>query len=197
MWVRSRYGAVAYRDVEKFVALVSEENARQNLVSPASVATIWNRHVVDSAQLLTHRKPPEAGGSRWLDIGTGGGFPGMVVAILLSGEVVMIEPRRRRAQFLRECSVSLGIAVRATVIEQPVERIAITADTISARAVASIEKLLQAAAHCATSTTRWLLPRGRMRDGELDGMSDRYGMVFHVEQSITDAESMIVIAERR
>lgn len=177
-WLVERFGASVVQRVAQFVGLVIAENERQNLVSPSSIASIWTRHVVDSAQLIALGRP-----GIWVDIGTGGGFPGMIVGLCRPDTIVMIEPRRRRAAFLQQCVDILAIT-NASVDPRKIEAVTIPAMVISARAVASVEKLLQAAHRCATPSTRWILPRGRSSDAE-PGM-------FHVEHSITDPESRIL-----
>ncbi|HEX8420650.1 MAG TPA: 16S rRNA (guanine(527)-N(7))-methyltransferase RsmG [Sphingomonas sp.] len=181
-WMVQRFGDDAAGRVGQFVEMVVAENSIQNLISPGSIASIWVRHVVDSAQLIG--LVPE-GALTWVDIGTGGGFPGMVVALCWPGRVTMVEPRKRRAAFLQESIDRLGV-VNADVVAGKIESLTIAADVISARAVTSVEKLLQAARGCATPTTRWILPRGQTPVGEIGGR------LFHVEQSITDPGSSIL-----
>lgn len=189
-WLTARFPAKRLAVLERFLGMVIEENDRQNLISPASVSAIWTRHAVDSAQLIG--LVPAA--RRWTDIGTGGGFPGMVVAILADASVRMVEPRRRRVEFLQHCCDELGLA--ATVELAKIETIDGVADVISARAVASIEKLLQAARHCATASTRWILPRGQIAPDDLSMLQQRR-LMFHVEHSITDQASSILVIEGR
>ncbi|MGQ7334306.1 16S rRNA (guanine(527)-N(7))-methyltransferase RsmG, partial [Streptococcus suis] len=99
--------------------------------------SIWVRHALDSAQLIDMAGKDDG---RWLDIGTGGGFPGIVVAILFDGMVTMVEPRKRRVAFLQDCIARLDLA-RAQVMPAKVEQFEGQFDIISARAVASVEKL--------------------------------------------------------
>lgn len=181
-WMIDRYGKATTDRVASFVDMVVVENGVQNLVSPTSIASIWVRHVVDSAQLIDLAP---ASARHWIDIGTGGGFPGMIVALCWSGAVTMVEPRKLRAAFLQRCVDQMGIA-GATVIAGRIEALRSPADVITARAVASVEKLLHAAGGCATPQTRWILPRGRSPVDEVGGH------LFHVEQSITDPASSIV-----
>jgi 16S rRNA (guanine527-N7)-methyltransferase len=191
-WFVERFGEDKTAQVGAFLERVRQENEHQNLISPASVAAIWARHAVDSAQLLFHVK--QSGGS-WLDVGTGGGFPGMVVAILRADPVTMVEPRKKRAAFLEACVEQLGLR-HANVVTAKVEAIEGRFATISARAVASVEKLLQAAEHCATPATRWILPRGRIEAEELAHLQRERTRVFHVEHSLTDPQSSILIVDR-
>ena len=187
-WITAQFGAARYEQLSDFVGLVIAENDRQNLIGPSTIATIWNRHIVDSAQLMSLAEP----GSRWLDVGTGGGFPGMIAAALHDGPVVMAEPRRKRAEFLDSAVRRLGLETTAMVVAKKVEQVTEQADIITARAVATPENLLQATWHCATAKTRWVLPRGRTN---VTGFPE--GMVFHVKQSISDPESSILIVEQR
>jgi len=176
--------------LEALAGLVIEENGRQNLIAPASEKVIWARHVLDSIQLIGLAP---AGWKTWLDIGTGGGFPGLAVAAVTSGEVVLVEPRKRRAEFLQRAAAVLALP-NVRVAASKVEAVTVVADIISARAVASLEKLLPAAQHCATTSTAWILPRGQIGDDELDFLRSNWKGMFHVEPSVTDPRSAIVVA---
>ena len=184
-------GDDATRRIATFLDRVVSENAEQNLIAPSTIATIWLRHALDSIQLL-----PLAAGREglWIDIGTGGGFPGLVIAIAWDGPVMLVEPRRRRAAFLTDAANAMGLT-NVTVRQGKVESIeGERAGIISARAVASVENLLHAARHCGTPHTRWLLPRGKIDPADLAGLRGGRTM-FHVEQSITDERSAILVID--
>lgn len=192
--VRTLVGDEAYDGLARFHDLVVTENDKQNLVARSTVPTLWSRHILDSVQLIRWSGHDEG---EWIDIGTGGGFPGLAVALATKRSVTLVEPRRLRADFLVEAARQLGLS---NVIVEPrrIEAVERHGSIISARAVAPIEKLLQAAGHCATPTTRWLFPRGRLIPGEIDSLRRRNkGMVFHVEQSLSDPSSSIVIVTTR
>ncbi len=188
--IRERFGSARAERLGRFLAVVKEENSRQNLVAPSTLDTIWNRHGLDSAQLMFHVKQS----GPWLDVGTGGGFPGIVLALLGDDPVAMVEPRRKRADFLQSVVDDFALS-NASVHTAKVEAIVGRFATISARAVASVEKLLQAAGHCATPDTRWVLPRGRMAPEYVTQLRSDRTRLFHVEHSITDPESSILIVD--
>ncbi|WP_298089380.1 16S rRNA (guanine(527)-N(7))-methyltransferase RsmG [uncultured Sphingomonas sp.] len=192
-WIAARHGETAVDHISAFLAMVADENGRQNLISPSTIETIWSRHALDSVQLLSFLP---GGAEHWIDIGTGGGFPGMVVALAWEGRVSLVEPRKRRAAFLAECVEQLGISDRVMVHASKIEAVRDQADVISARAVATVENLLRAAAHCGKQGTRWLLPRGRFNERDLDGLRHHWQFVFHVEHSVTSTDSSIVILDR-
>lgn len=190
-WTEQRFGSAAVDRLARFAACVLEENSRQNLISPTSAPHIWTRHIVDSLQLAAL-----GGEELWLDIGTGGGFPGLAIAIVRSQPMMLVEPRRKRAEFLRQCAEAFGLR-HVTVVAAKVENVICSAGIISARAVASVENLLHAAAHCSTFGTRWLLPRGAVNTAELASIAAKRSMMFHVEHSITQRESSIVVMSAR
>lgn len=195
--MKNRLAEVAGRDVsretierlEAYVALVTEESRRQNLVSASTLGDIWDRHIRDSAQLI--RFEPYAGAS-WVDIGSGAGLPGIVIACLVDGPVTLVEPRRLRADFLHRVSESLGL--RAHIVNARVERVEGAFDAITARAVAPLSGLLEISHHLSTGKSRWVLPKGRNAQSELAEAERAWQGMFHVEQSLTDADSKIIVA---
>lgn len=188
--LRKAYGATALERVDLIVAGVLDESANQNLIAPSTIGQMWVRHVWDSVQLLQWK--PESAGT-WLDIGTGAGFPGMIVAALCDMPVTMVEPRRRRAEFLDRLAGLVGLT-NATVVNAKVESLTGKYDVISARAVASIDELFAAASHLASDATTWILPKGRSWSEELEIARRYWKGMFHVEQSLTSDEARVVIA---
>lgn len=180
-----------FEKLEAYAALVTEENKRQNLVAASTIDHLWERHILDSAQLV--RWAPSASAS-WLDIGSGAGLPGIVVACLIDGLVTLAEPRRLRAEFLHRTCESLRL--NATVVSEKAERLHGKYDVVSARAVAKLEHLFEISAHLSTRNTVWVLPKGRGAPAELAEARKTWQGVFHVEQSVTDADSHIVIARQ-
>lgn len=183
--------AAACERLERLAALLCEENARQNLVSAASLAHVWQRHIVDSAQLLAH--VPRETGSPWLDLGTGAGFPGLVVAALRPEvEVLMVESRTRRVEWLSRVVEALALPC-ARVIGSRLELVPTrSVAVISARAFAPLDRLLELSARFSTADTLWLLPKGRSARDEVDQLHG-WEHRFHVEPSITDPDAGIVV----
>ena len=144
--------------LEHYAQLLRDEAKQQNLISASSLDSLWRRHILDSAQLIRF-EPRE--GAPWADIGSGAGLPGLVVALLVTGPVLLIEPRRLRSEFLQRCIAELALAPRVMVAAAKVERVSGTFDVITARAVASLDKLLTISTHLSTRKTLWVLPRGR------------------------------------
>ncbi|GGC04356.1 ribosomal RNA small subunit methyltransferase G [Novosphingobium endophyticum] len=183
--------AAAMARLELLVAMLREENARQNLVSAASLDEVWLRHIADSAQLLP--QVPRGTTLPWMDLGTGAGFPGLVIAALRPEcEVLMVESRKRRIDWLDRARIAMGLE-RARVVGQRVEMVeSRPASVISARAFAPLERLLVLSARFSTADTVWLLPKGRSAQQELDDLR-KWRHVFHVEQSLTDPQAGIIV----
>ena len=176
--------------LDHFVDLLIAENAQQNLVAASTIPTIWVRHIADSAQLLAL----DAGGEGlWIDLGSGPGLPGLVVAILSERPMLLVESRKRRCDFLRAVVADLGLA-HVEIAEAPLDRVETRrAGTISARAFAPLDRLIDLSARFSTESTRWLLPKGRNAVKELALLPQPWQNLFHVEQSLTDADSQILV----
>lgn len=194
-WLRDQYDVPreTWEKLEAFLALLAEEMPRQNLISKASADHIWVRHVQDSAQLLKFA-PGDGKDKLWLDLGTGAGFPGMVIAILTDYKVQMVESRRRRIEFLEMVVERLAIGDNAEVIGQRLENIkSYPVDVISARAFAPLERLIEISNRFSTKNTVWLLPKGKNAVRELEQLSPNRQKMFHVEQSLTDLDAAILV----
>jgi 16S rRNA (guanine527-N7)-methyltransferase len=177
--------------LEKFAQLLLAENSRQNLISKSSEAELKTRHIEDSAQLL-ELAPTDA---RWLDIGTGPGLPGLVLAILGVRYITLLEPRRLRTDFLSRCVDELGLD-NVEVITGKAGRLSGTYDVITARAVASVERLFAMATPLIAPTGRWVLPKGRSAAKELEEARRTWQGDFQLLPSATDPEARILVADR-
>ncbi|MEA3000608.1 MAG: rRNA (guanine527-N7)-methyltransferase [Sphingomonadales bacterium] len=178
--------------LEGFAQLLAKENERQNLVSKDSLQHLWVRHVYDSAQLVRFA-PADA--ATWLDLGSGAGFPGLVVSLLHPARVTLLEARRLRADFLRRAAEALGVSDKVEILCARVETLAPRAfEVVSARAFAPIDRLLALAAPFSTVGTVWILPKGRNAKSELDAARSSWQGDFRLEPSLTDDEAGIVVA---
>lgn len=193
-----RLSAVSGRDVsretfarlEHFVALLRDESERQNLVSASTLESLWERHILDSAQLVKFE--PHAGAS-WVDIGSGAGLPGVVIAILVSGPVLLIEPRRLRAAFLERVISELALGDRVAVAASKAESVRGQYDVIAGRAVASLDKLLRISTHLSTRNSTWVLPKGRSGQSELAEARRHWHCDSEIVPSSTDPSSDILL----
>ena len=172
-----------------YAELLKAENRRQNLVSRGTIGGLWERHILDSAQLI--RFEPRVDAS-WIDIGSGAGLPGIVIACMLEGPVTLVEPRRLRAEFLGRAVAELGLS--AVVRQAKAERITGSFDVITGRAVASLSDFLSMCDHLSTKKTLWVLPRGRSAQSELAEARRTWQGNFRVEPSVTGDDSRIVVA---
>jgi 16S rRNA (guanine527-N7)-methyltransferase len=178
-----------FEKLEGYAALLREESEHQNLVSASTADQLWDRHILDAAQLVRFESRSDAS---WADIGSGAGLPGIVIACLVRGPVTLIEPRRLRADFLHKVSESLALNVGVFVGKA--ERAEGKFDMITGRAVAKLDKFLKLSAHLSTRNTVWALPKGRGAVAELAEAQRTWQGAFHVERSVTDADSLIVVA---
>lgn len=180
--------------LERFGAELSAENTRQNLIARPTVDRIWQRHIADSVQLLAH-VPRETSGPL-LDLGSGAGFPGLVLAIARPDlQIVLVESRKKRIEWLQRCSRELGLG-NCRVSGSRLENVeSFPASLITARAFAPLPKLLDLSARFSTQHTVWLLPKGRSAAQELKEQPNSVQKMFHVEQSLTEAEAQILVGK--
>ncbi len=168
-----------------------------NLVAPSTLDQIWHRHFADSAQILALApKNPKT----WIDLGSGAGFPGLVVAILLAGQgaktrVTLIESDTRKAAFLRE--VARAVAVPVDILALRIEAAATRANVecacvVSARALAPLPKLLGFASPFCTAETTCVMMKGREAAAELQAAEKEWYFQATSTPSVTDPEASVV-----
>lgn len=176
--------------IERLKALILAESERQNLIAASTIESFDQRHVIDSLQLASFFED-----GALLDIGSGGGFPGLVLACVRTSPVHLVEPRAKRAAFLDQAAAQLGLS-HVQVHASKVERVNIgPVATITARAVANLDALFAMAHHLSDENTRWVLPKGRGAASELEVARGTWQGDFRLVPSVTDAEAAIVIAE--
>jgi 16S rRNA (guanine527-N7)-methyltransferase len=179
--------------LEAFVAFLKREAESQNLISASTLDHIWSRHIVDSAQLLmfANNSAPQ---SNWLDLGSGAGFPGLVIALLTNHHVTLVESRARRIDYLQRAVEMLDLTHRVKVAGVTLERLETAPfSVISARAFAPLPKLFDLAARFAANNTLWLLPKGRNAKAEWESAQALWDGNFQVMDSVTDQEAGILV----
>jgi 16S rRNA (guanine527-N7)-methyltransferase len=183
--------------LQAFAGLVLKWNRQINLISRASEAEIWQRHILDSAQLFP-LAPDHA--KLWLDIGSGGGFPGLVIAILAhhrrpAMEVVLVESDKRKAAFLRQAARTLGLSCR--IRAERVESLPpMKADVLSARALAPLAELLGYAARLVAPGGVMIFPKGERAEEEIrEACQDwRFG-VERIQSATSHAASVLKLTD--
>jgi 16S rRNA (guanine527-N7)-methyltransferase len=179
--------------LDRFVALLLQTQSHTNLIGPRTVSELWSRHIADSLQLLS--LAPEA--RVWLDLGSGGGFPGLVLACALAdqpGAVVhLVESNSKKAAFLRH--VSLDIGVPATVHHGRIEVFLpdFDVDVITARALAPHPVLLGYVAPFLRKGVKALLLKGQDVEVELTDAAKYWNIEAELVPSRTNPASRIVI----
>ena len=179
--------------LDRLAQALPVENQQQNLVAKPTLSKIWQRHIADSAQLLGLWDTPSAS-QPWLDLGSGAGFPGLVIAAMKPDmPVVLVESRKRRVEWLSRAVSLMGLEncrIEGTRLEN-VE--VFDAGVISARAFAPLDRLLALSARFSTRSTCWVLPKGRSAAQEVQGLPKNRRKMFHVEQSRTDPDAGVVV----
>jgi 16S rRNA (guanine527-N7)-methyltransferase len=173
-----------------YVDLLIAENDQQNLIAKTSIPDIWTRHIADSLQLAA--LAPQA--KSWLDIGTGPGLPGLVIAIATGAPTLLVEPRRLRTAFLERVVETLAMRdVRVVTASLAAVKPA-QFDAITARAVASLDKLLAMTRPFSHPNTVLVLPKGRSAAEEVETAQQTWQGRFEIIPSRTDASAGIVVA---
>ncbi len=198
---RAQSSVPVSRETEDRFALFVDELRRwqtiKNLVGPHSLKVVWTRHVADCAQLFGFA--PKA--RHWLDLGSGGGFPGIVLGIMLAevgGHIHLVESNSRKCAFLRAAARVSGAA--ATVhegrIEATIERFTGNIDVVTARALAPLPQLLEWTKVLLRTDAIGLFPKGQDVDAELTLASKSWSIEADVAQSRTDVNGRILIVKR-
>jgi len=178
-----------------FVDDVLDVSRHTNLTSRSSLPTLWTRHVADSLQLLP--LAPEA--KCWVDLGSGGGFPGIVIACALADrpgvQVHLVESIGKKAAFLRHAveRLQLPAVVHAVRIEDFVKNFSTKADVVTARALAPLDELLKLAHPLLKTGAQGLFHKGQDVEGELTQASKYWNIDAELVPSKTSPEGRIVV----
>ena len=171
-----------------YVALVEKWQRRVNLVSASTLPDIWSRHIWDSAQLAP--LVPE-GTCRILDVGSGAGFPGLVLAALCDAECHLVESDQKKAIFLqtvvRECGIPAVIHT-ARIESLP----SLGAEIVTARALAPMDRLLDLLADQLSAGTRCLFLKGAQAEQELATLGTRPDLSWELTPSLTNPDAFVV-----
>jgi len=184
--------------LDRFVAALLTWQRRINLIAPASVPKLWTRHVADSLQLVS--LAPNA--RVWLDLGSGGGFPGLVVACALAdtpgSRVHLVESNGKKAAFLREAVRVSGAPaiVHQGRIAQMIERIGEPIDLVTARALAPLADLLALSEPWTKRGAQALFPKGQDVGAELTEASRYWNIEAVLIPSRTDPHGRILSVSR-
>ncbi len=180
-----------------YEALLRQWQRTINLVAPSTLDTVWSRHFANSAQLLAHA-PADA--KQFLDVGSGAGFPGLVLAVMLAdrpgAKVTLIESDTRKAAFLAEVARKTGapVDIRPERIEKAATQSKLGAvDVITARALAPLPRLFELTAPAFSAHTTGLFLKGRDVQSELDAAGERWTFEATLRPSLTDAGGRIVV----
>lgn len=181
-----------FQRLQILVGLVEKWQSRVNLVSRESLKNIWHRHVLDSAQ-IHGLLPPNC--RRVVDLGSGAGFPGLVLAACGVPEMHLIESDGRKCTFLTEAAQQMGLRIGSDVVihRARIEAMSpIAADAVTARACAPFDRLLGLAAEIATPHTTFLFMKGRNVEEELTAVERDWLMSVEKFQSTTDPTGVIL-----
>lgn len=179
--------------LEVFDGLLRRWNPAINLVSKRSLDEVWTRHILDSAQLFS--RSANVSGT-WADLGSGGGFPGLVIATLAEQmapdmRVVMVESDKRKSAFLSAVVRELSLA--AEVVADRIEMVApIGADILSARALAPLPKLLEYAERHLAPDGIALFPKGASWKDEVREARERWSFELEMVPSLTEPSAIIL-----
>ncbi len=178
--------------LNRYVELLTAWNRRINLVGPDTLGDVWRRHILDSAQLHPHL-PPRA--RILVDLGSGAGLPGLILAILGLLEVHLVEADTRKAVFLREALRVTETA--ATVHAQRLDRVPpLIADVVTARALAPLPELLEMSERFRGPATVCLFPKGRGVGEELTAAERQWTMKAERLPSLSDPSGSVLRLER-
>lgn len=197
-WLRANFDVSreTWDRLEAFISFLKREASSQNLVAASTLDNMWSRHVVDSAQLLQLLPDDFPRRGSWIDLGSGAGFPGIIVAILSDYHVTLVESRGRRIDYLQRAIGLLSLENKVTLAGMALERMETAPfSVISARAFAPLPRLFELAARFSTDKTIWLLPKGRNAVKEWNEVQPAWSGNFRIEPSVTDAESGILVGQ--
>ena len=184
--------------LDGLVELLLRWSTHTNLIARSTLPTIWTRHIADSLQLL----PLAPNTKCWIDLGSGAGFPGLVIACALAGEpgakVHLVESIQKKATFLCEAAerLQLPATVHAVRIEDFGKNLQFRPDVVTARALAPLDELLELAQPLLRTGALGLFPKGQDVEVELTKASKSWNIEASLVPSKTNPESRIVVVKK-
>ncbi|KIC24352.1 MULTISPECIES: 16S rRNA (guanine(527)-N(7))-methyltransferase RsmG [unclassified Leisingera] len=181
-----------FERLEIFERVIRKWNPKINLVSRSSLDELWTRHIADSVQVFRSVDAPK----HWVDIGSGGGFPGVVVALLAADEtpetkITLIESDQRKSAFLRTAARECGASI--TVLSSRIEQVEPqSADVLSARALAGLSDLLGFAERHLAADGVCVFPKGENWKKEVDNARQQWRFELETTKSLTEPEAVIL-----
>ncbi|MGI4876762.1 MAG: 16S rRNA (guanine(527)-N(7))-methyltransferase RsmG [Janthinobacterium lividum] len=176
-----------------YLSLLVDWQTRMNLVALSTLDVVWERHFADSAQLSRLATTPV---ERWLDLGSGAGFPALVLALFCSGTFHLVEATAKKCRFLSEVVERLDLGARVEIHNCRIESLPpIAADIITARACASLGQLFAWGLPHGRDA-RWLLLKGRTAPDEVAAARAMFTFDCSLIPSRTDKEARIIDAQR-
>ncbi|WP_237831153.1 16S rRNA (guanine(527)-N(7))-methyltransferase RsmG [Sandaracinobacteroides sayramensis] len=174
----------------RYAELLVEWQEKMNLVGPATLTDIWGRHFADSAQLVRH--VPQ--GQSWLDIGAGGGFPGMVLAAMGWGRFTLVDSIAKKTRFLEAVRDELNLRENISIVCGRVEKLpTLGVQVATARAAASLDQLFDWAIRHVRPGGLFVFPKGRRWAEEVEEAERRFLFDLETRDSLTDPEARILL----
>jgi len=180
--------------LETYAGLLVKWQAKINLVGPATLPDLWRRHFLDSAQLLPLL--PAAAGTL-VDLGSGAGFPGLVLAVMTEWRVHLLDSDQRKCAFLRQVALDCGVVDRVTIHPKRIEQVTgIAADVVTARACAPLGELLDLAEPFIGEKGTGVFLKGAQAEEELTQAQRRWTMRLDRRDSISDPAGKLLIVSQ-
>lgn len=179
--------------LDRYVDLLLQWQQQINLISPATIPELWSRHILDSVQLV-QLKPAAR---HWVDLGSGGGLPGLVIACFLAdtadGRIHLVESNGKKAAFLRHVATTLSLPaeIHAERIEKVIPQLP-QPEIVTARALATLDQLIGYSNLLLKRGAIGLFPKGRDVDGELTAAQRNWHFSYTLHRSVTEAAARIV-----
>lgn len=177
--------------LEKFVEILLIHNQNYNLIGKSTIEDIWNRHILDSAQLIKFIKNKES--ARIIDFGSGAGLPAIILSVMGVGEIHLVEKSFRKCEFLE---IAKEISDNKIIIHQEfIDKVTDNEgfDYITSRAFAPLDKLIKNSKAFVKSNSIAIFPKGKNLQKELDKIKNKSKLNYEIHASLTSNEGNILL----